>query len=192
MLLIDFKQRHSLGSNKSLVSSAVLHVIHWEEVTSVDSLAAPRAAEGWGPHMPHGREQFCPTLCLLIPTHAVNPAVEGPGGPGAVPLLPLPTATPTGSFPCSRRDACGEELAAKKNLWTFWMDLIPRKELCKRLEPFTPIPSGASVPPPRVPAVCTVLPCSRVVVNEVKQQVNKQANEPEVRSQVLPAALAAL
>lgn len=74
----------------------------------------------------------------------------------------------------------------------FWMDLIPCKELCKRLEPSVPIPSGASVPPPRVPAVCTVLPCSRVVVNEVKQQVNKQANEPEVRSQVLPAALAGL
>lgn len=72
------------------------------------------------------------------------------------------------------------------------MELIPRKELCKRPEPFVPIPSGAFVPPPGVPAVCTVLPSSRVVVNEVKQQVNKQATEPEVRSQVLPAALAGL
>lgn len=99
---------------------------------------------------------------------------------------------PDGKLPLPSPRCLRGRAGCKKTLWTFWMDLIPRKELCKRLEPFTPIPSGASVPPPRVPAVCTVLPCSRVVVNEVKQQVNKQANEPEVRSQVLPAALAAL
>lgn len=65
-------------------------------------LAAPRAAEGWRPHTPHGREQFCPTLRFLIPTHVANPALEGPAGPGAVPVLPVPTATPMGSSPCPR------------------------------------------------------------------------------------------
>lgn len=197
VLLVDFKQSHGSGSSKSLVSSTVPHVSsigkklrrstasHGPGCTkSCQRLETPYAA--WmGAILPHaplayshprgessrGRSRWvwrspCPPPAYCHPDRK----------------LPLP------SLRCLR----GRAACKKKNLWTFWMDLIPPKELCKRPELFVPIPSGVSVPPPWVPAVCTVLPCSRVVVNEVKQQVNKQANEPEVRSQVLPAALAGL
>lgn len=88
-------------------------------------LAVP--GEGWRPRTPHGRERFCPTLRLCVPTRMANPAVESPSRAGEIPVLPLPTATPRGRSP----SAIGEVLAAIKNqpnLWMFWMELLPHKE----------------------------------------------------------------
>lgn len=66
--------------------------------------------------------------------------------------------------------------------WAFWMELIPCRKLCKRLEPLAPVPSGVSVSPP---GVCPVLPPSRAVGNEVEQQGNKGTAGCRLWSQVL-------
>ena len=192
----DFKQRHSSGSNKSLLSSTVPHVSSFGK-----KLRQSRASHGPGctkscrglgtlyaawtgailPHAPLVYSHPRGESCCGRSRRAWSSPCPPPAHCHPDEKLPLP------SLRCLRRRA-----GCKKPLWDVLDGPYSPQGTLQKAGAVRPDSQRGclSVPPPRVPAVCTVLPCSRVVVNEVKQQVNKQANE--VRSQVLPAALARL
>lgn len=150
MFLIDFKQHHSLGSDKSLVSSAVLHVIHWEEVTSIDSF--PQA---WlHQELPRAGDPICrmdgsnsaPHSACLFPPMQRIPLWKVPVGLEQSLSSPCPLPPRWEASPALAEMPAGESWLQRKTCGHFGWTLFPTRSFAKGWSRSPRFPAGHPCP----------------------------------------------